>query len=85
MVKLPNQSSEAIYTINLLNQHIPLVYDTLLHETYLRRGVLLPTDLHMIQVVHLLLDYPLIELWGILVSNTTFLGRGTDESHVEHR
>ncbi len=39
-------------------------------QTYVRRIVLLPTEVGMIQVVDLLPDHPLVETWSVSLSST---------------
>ncbi len=39
-------------------------------QTYVCRIILLPTEVCMIQVVDLLADYPLVEMWSVSPSNT---------------
>ncbi len=78
-INLPNFRST--FQINLLNQSIQsvfllnwwcywLVVRRFFWQTYVRRRVLLPTEVRMIQVVDHLADHLLIEAWSISPSST---------------
>ncbi len=70
-INLSNQPFESTFWINLRNQPshwiggaTRLVVRSFLH-TYVRRIVLLPTEVRMIQVVDLLADHPFVEVWSV--------------------
>ncbi len=79
-INLSNQPFESTFRINHLNKptqsafslnrrHHWLVVRCFL-QTYVRRIVLLPTEVRMIQVVDLLADHPLVEVWNVSPSST---------------
>ncbi len=68
------------FQINLLNQPMQstfllnrrrhwLMIRCVFWQTYVRKRVLLPTEVSMIQVVDLLTDHPLVEAWSISPSS----------------
>ncbi len=66
-ISLLNQPTRSAFSLNW-RRHWLVVRHFL--QTYVRRIVLLPTEIRMIQVVGLLTDHPLVKVWSISPSNT---------------
>ncbi len=79
-INLSDQPSESIFQINLSNQSTQSIFSlnrrrhwlVVRHflQTYIRRIVLLPTEVCMIQVVDLFADHPLVKVWSVSPSST---------------
>ncbi len=66
-INLSNQPTQSAFSLN--RRRYWLVVRRFL-QTYIRRIVLLPTEVRMIQVVDLLADHPLVEAWSVSPSST---------------
>ena len=72
-VNFSNQLFELTYIINLFNELIiPLTCSISFSQTdvYTYKGILLPTNLYIIQIVNFHVNYSLIKLWDISLLTT---------------
>ncbi len=67
-INLLNQPTQSTFSLNWRRHW--LVVRHFLWQTYVRRRVLLPTEVRMIQLVDLLADHPLVEAWSVSPSST---------------
>ncbi len=73
-INLLNQPFESTYAISLLIKlAAPLACGTSFLQTYVRRIVLLPTEVRIIQVVDLFADHPLVKAWSVSPSSNTLV------------
>ncbi len=68
-INLLNQPTQSAFSLNW--QCHWLVVRRFLWQTYVRRRVLPPTEVRMIQIVDLFADYPLVEAWSVSPSSTS--------------
>ncbi len=67
-INLLNQPTQSVFSLNWRRHW--LVVRCFLWQTYVRRIVLLPTEVHMIQVIDLHVDHQLVETWSVSPSST---------------